>query len=55
MAKRLGGEEALAGGDDPAELAPGLEGEHVVEIEEEVFLAAAANDFARSFGAAGLG
>ena len=46
VAQRLGGHVALAGGDDPDDLALGLEGQHVVEIQQVVLLAGAAHHFA---------
>ena len=42
-AELLGGHVALAGGDDPDDFALGLEGQHVIQIEQEVLLSGAAD------------
>src|ERR1039457_6425387 len=42
-AQSLSGHVALAGGDDPDDFALGLKGQHVIEIEQEVLLAGAAD------------
>jgi hypothetical protein len=43
------GEEAALGGDDPDQLAFGLESEDLVGIQEEIFFAGAAYDFSAGF------
>src|ERR1039458_10359325 len=53
--ERLSGHVALAGGDDPDDFALGLEGQHVIEIEQEVLLARAADYLAAAGGGRRLG
>ena len=49
----LGGEEAAIGGDDPDHFAFGLQGEHVLIIEEKVIASDAAYHFVRTVGGGG--